>query len=297
MYCYPGNRMAVHINGENWGGKMYRIIKTLNHNAILAADMEDNQEYILLGKGIGFGKKVSERVEAPDDVSIYSLKNVSEQGKAREFVRDIPPECFEISNRILEQAEAEFGKIDRDILFPMANHIAYAVKRMQAGEQISNPLTSDIRILFYKEYKIAELSRELLKEMMQVEIMDDEIGYIALHVHSSIEDEKVATSMQMAMVVRECVSMIEEQTGTKIDVLSLDYNRLMNHVKYMFARVVSGDVLKVNMNAYIMQNYPKAYEIASVICEHMGKAVNKVLADVEIGYLAMHVQRVMGEED
>lgn len=275
---------------------MYRITKTLNHNAILAVSMEDNQEYILLGKGIGFGKKVSERVDAPSDVSIYSLKNVTERGKAKDLVRDIPPECLEISNQILEQAEAEFGKIDRDILFPMANHLAYAVKRMRAGEQISNPLTSDIRILFYKEYKIAELARELLKEMMHVDIMEDEIGYIALHVHSCIEDDKVATSMQMAMVVRECVTLIEEQSGNKIDILSLDYNRLMNHVKFMFARVVSGEVLKVNMNAYIMQNYPKAYEIASTICEHMEKLVNKPLEEVEIGYLAMHVQRVIMEE-
>ena len=52
-----------------------------------------------MGKGIGFGKKVSERVDAPEDVRIYSLKNVTEQGKSKEFVRDIPPECFEISNQ------------------------------------------------------------------------------------------------------------------------------------------------------------------------------------------------------
>ncbi len=276
---------------------MYRIIKTLNHNAVLAADMKDNQEYILLAKGIGFGKKVSERVEAPENASIYSLKNVSEQGKAKELVRDIPAEYFEISNRILECAEKEFGKIDRDILFPMANHIAYAVKRMQNGEQISNPLTSDIRILFYKEYKIAELSRELLKEMMHVDIIEDEIGYIALHVHSSIEDEAVSVSMQMALIVRECVTMIEEQSGRKIDILSLDYNRLMNHVKFMFARAVSGEKLKLNMNDYIRQQYPKAYEIAEIICSHMGKALNKTLDDVETGYLAMHIERVLMDKN
>ena len=275
---------------------MYRIIKTLNHNAILVVGTKDNQEYILLGKGIGFGKKVSERVEATADVSVYSMKNVSEPGTAKEMVRDTPAECFEISNRILEQAEAEFGSIDRDILFPMANHIAYAVKRMQAGEQISNPLTSDIRILFYKEYKIAESARELLKEMMGVSIMDDEIGYIALHVHSAIEDAKVSTSMQMAMVVRECITLIEEQTGKKIDILSMDYNRLMNHVKFMFARAVKGETLKLNMNAYIMQNYPKAYEIAEIACEHIGKALNRSLEDIEVGYLAMHVQRIMMDE-
>ena len=62
---------------------MYRIIKTLNHNAVLATDMNDNQEYILLGKGIGFGKKVSERIDAPEDVRIYSLKHVSERKSQR----------------------------------------------------------------------------------------------------------------------------------------------------------------------------------------------------------------------
>ena len=30
---------------------MYRIIKTLNHNAVLATDMNDNQEYIYLPGG------------------------------------------------------------------------------------------------------------------------------------------------------------------------------------------------------------------------------------------------------
>lgn len=275
---------------------MYRVIKTLNHNAILATGMEDNQEYILLGKGIGFGRKVSERVEAPEDARVYSLQNVTERGKAKELLQDTPTEYLEIASQILDAAETEFGKVDRNILFPMANHIAYAAKRMQAGEQISNPLNSDIRILFYKEYKIAELAKPMLQELLQLEIMEDEIGYIALHVHSSIQDEKVSTSMQMAMIVRECVTMIEEQIGRKIDILSLDYNRLMNHVKFMFARVVTGEVLKLDMNAYIKKSYPQAYTIAEVVCRHIGKALNTTLPDVEIGYLAMHVQRALMEE-
>ena len=74
---------------------MYRIIKTLNHNAVLATDMNDNQEYILLGKGIGFGKKVSERIDAPEDVRIYSLKHVSERGKAKDLLQDTPAEYLD----------------------------------------------------------------------------------------------------------------------------------------------------------------------------------------------------------
>ena len=40
---------------------MYRITKVLNHNTILAVRVEDNQECMIMGKGVGFGKKISER--------------------------------------------------------------------------------------------------------------------------------------------------------------------------------------------------------------------------------------------
>ncbi|MBA2901553.1 hypothetical protein DFM95_004716 [Clostridium beijerinckii] len=36
---------------------MFRVIKALNHNGVLAINMDNYKEYILLGKGIGFGKK------------------------------------------------------------------------------------------------------------------------------------------------------------------------------------------------------------------------------------------------
>ena len=54
--------------------------------------------------------------------------------------------------------------------------------------------------------------------------------------------------MQMARSVRECISMVEEATGKPIDIASLSYNRLMNHIRYMVARALSGEKLKVNMD-------------------------------------------------
>ena len=117
----------------------------------------------------------------------------------------------------------------------MADHIAFAVQRIRANEQISNPLTDDIRALFHMEYKTAECVKDVLRELLQVEIDEHEIGYIALHIHSAIEDENVALSMQIARAVRECIRLVEQETGQTIDVLSLAYNRLMNHIRYMVA--------------------------------------------------------------
>ena len=280
---------------------MYRVRKALNHNTLIAISMENNQEYLLIGKGIGFGKKVSERFEIPENIecSVYSLQEQTERGKAMELIKGIEPVYLEVAGKVLAKSEEVFGKIDKRILFPMADHIAFAVQRIRANEQISNPLTDDIRTLFHMEYKTAECVKDILWEMLQVEIDEHEIGYIALHIHSAIEDENVALSMQIAMAVRECIRMIEEETGQTIDVMSLSYNRLMNHIRYMVARSIKGEKLKLNMNDYMSVKFPKSFWMATEVCKQLEKQLhrNSPLDEIEIGYLAMHIERVLMDKE
>ena len=280
---------------------MYRVRKALNHNTLIAISMEDNQEYLLIGKGIGFGKKVSERFEIPENIecTVYSLHEQTERGKAMELIKGIEPVYLEIAGKVLAKSEEVFGKIDKNILFPMADHIAFAVQRIRANEQISNPLTDDIRTLFHMEYKTAECVKDILWEMLQVEIDEHEIGYIALHIHSAIEDENVALSMQIAMAVRECIRMIEEETSQTIDVMSLSYNRLMNHIRYMVARSIKGEKLKLNMNDYMSVKFPKSFWMATEVCKQLEIQLHRTspLDEVEIGYLAMHIERVLMDKE
>lgn len=275
---------------------MYRVKKALNHNAVIAIGSQDNQEYLILGKGIGFGKKVSEHMDSRAGDSVYSLKDVTERGDAREIAKSVSPECLEIANQVILEAEKAFGKIDKSVLFPMADHIEYAVKRMKNNEQISNPLTEDIRVLFHMEYKVAQCIEPMLKEKLGVQIDSDEIGYVALHIHSAIENQKVSQAMYIAQAVRECISLVESETGKKINVMSFSYNRLMNHVKYMIARVLNDEKIKLNMNDYMEVKFPKEFEIARVICDKIGKNLKRQMDDAEIGYLAMHIERVTSGE-
>lgn len=275
---------------------MYRVKKVLNHNSVIAVNTEDKKEYLIMGKGVGFGKKISERVEKRAEDTIYSLRELTDRGEAREIVKTVSPVCLEFANEVLNRAEKEFGKIDRSILFPMADHIEFAIQRVKRNEQISNPLTDDIRILFYKEYKVAECMVQLLWDQLGIRIDEHEVGYIALHVHSAIEEEKVSQAMLIAGAVRECISLVEKQTGKKIDVMTLAYNRLMNHVRYMVARALSGEKLKLNMNDYMEVKFPRAFEIAEKICKEIGHSLKRTLDDAEVGYLAMHIERVTNDE-
>ncbi len=127
---------------------MYCILKILNNNALLAKEKDSGNERILLGKGIGFGKKVSQRIEAEEGVTVYSLRAVSEKGTARELLKELDPKFLEIADAVLKAAEAEFGEIDRAVLFPLADHLAFDARRLKKGEKIINLLTPDIQDLF-----------------------------------------------------------------------------------------------------------------------------------------------------
>lgn len=272
---------------------MYRVSKVLNNNGVIAIDMDENKEYVILGKGVGFGKKVSQRFDKPEGCTTYRLEQETERGSAKELVKGIEPEYLEIADAILTESQKVFGdSIDRGILFPLADHISFAVARIRRNEQISNPLTEDIKVLFYSEFKVAETLKTILRERLQIEIDDHEVGYVALHIHSAIGDEKVSVAMQTARAVRECIDMIEKATGKPIDVLSLSYNRLMNHMKYMVARASTGEKLNLDMNEYMLDQYPQAYKVATDICKNLEGCIGHNLDETETGYLAMHIQRV-----
>lgn len=272
---------------------MYRVSKVLNNNGVIAIDMDENKEYVILGKGVGFGKKISQRFDKPEGCTTYRLEQETERGSAKELVKGIEPEYLEIADAILTESQKVFGdSIDRGILFPLADHISFAVARIRRNEQISNPLTEDIKVLFYSEFKVAETLKTILRERLQIEIDDHEVGYVALHIHSAIGDEKVSVAMQTARAVRECIDMLEKATGKPIDVLSLSYNRLMNHMKYMVARASTGEKLNLDMNEYMLDQYPQAYKVATDICKNLEGCIGHNLDETETGYLAMHIQRV-----
>ena len=275
----------------------YRITKILNHNSFMGIESKNDQECLIMGKGVAFGKKVGQTVAVTEDARVYSLKELTDRGEAREIIKSVSPLCLELANEVLNQAEEEFGKVDRSIIFTMADHLDFAVRRIQNGEQISNPLTDDIRIMFYKEYKVAGCIRDLLKEKLGIRIDEHEIGYIALHVHAAIVDENVSQAMEIARTVRECICMVEEETGKSIDVMSLSYNRLMNHVRYMVARAIHGEKLKMSLNDYMSVKFPGPYMTAEKICRKMEKSLKLPIPDIEIGYLAMHLERMMDREE
>ena len=92
--------------------------------------------------------------------------------------------------------------------------------------------------------------------------------------------------------------MIEEQRGIRINVMSLSYNRADEPCEIYGCPCTERGISEVNMNDYVQHNFPDAFELATTVCDHLSHALHKPLEELEIGYLAMHIERVsMADEE
>ena len=91
---------------------MYRVSKVLNNNGVIAIDMDENKEYVILGKGVGFGKKVSQRFDKPEGCTTYRLEQETERGSAESItspILDTEPEDNQ-RIRLLANGEIKAGE-------------------------------------------------------------------------------------------------------------------------------------------------------------------------------------------
>lgn len=272
---------------------MYYLLKVLNNNALIARVREDGSERILLGKGIGFGRKTGEEFEEIEGASVYTPVVRETQSSAMSAVNAIDPVYLEAAGKIIQEAEQVFDTIRRDILLPLADHIAFAAKREKEKIFLANPFIPDIKILFGKEYAVALKSREIIEKMTGYRISDDEAGFIALHIHSGLSGEQVSDTLKTTQIIDDCITMLEEYLGDKIYKESLSYIRLMSHLYYMVIRARTGEAVNIELNEFVRKQYPKAGDISELICHYMEKRLEKRLDREEIGFLAIHIQRIL----
>lgn len=271
---------------------MYRVIKVLNNNTVLATC--DEQEVIVMYKGIGFGKKYDEMFDVPSVAKTYRMqKSIEDKRRSSEMVNMIDAQYLEIASEILRIACTKFEQVDEGILLPLADHICFAIKRMDENIMPSNPFVNDIRLLFPEEYKVALQGKNIIKTIIHKSINEDEVGYICLHIHSAISCNPVSETMEATRIIHDSIQQLQEDLHVHIDTQSISYVRLMNHIKFLLLRLNTNEQLQMDISEFTKDKFPFAYEQAKDICEALSKTLKKKMPENEIGYLALHLERIL----
>jgi transcriptional antiterminator len=88
--------------------------------------------------------------------------------------------------------------------------------------------------------------------------------------------------------------MIEEQLKIKIDKDSIDYTRLVRHLRYTIERVKNGERVEEpeKITFLLKEEYPVCYNLSWKLIKVMQQALAKPVYDAEAVYLTMHLQRL-----
>ena len=106
----------------------------------------------------------------------------------------------------------------------------------------------------------------------------------------------MSVALDTTRIINEGIRMIEQEFRQKLPEDSLAYTRLMSHLYYMVARTRNGETTNVDFNDFIFSNYPETGRVAEKVCTYMSEALKKPVGKEEIGFLAIHIQRVISPE-
>jgi transcriptional antiterminator len=270
----------------------YKVLKSLSNNVIVSE--KDNNIYVLFGKGIGFGKKPGELITKESAIEQKFIKiDDSEKANYVEILKNVEGEILAVSEEIISLAEDILQeKLSSHIHVGLGDHISFAMKRMELGIDIINPFLNEIQTLYPNEYRIAEKGTKLIKEKLNVAFPESEIGFVTLHIHSARVNQEVSQSLKYTRIVKEVMEYIQDIIGIRIDQKSMEYARLVSHLRYALDRIENDKVLKNVILESVKIAMSDEFEISKKVCKFISEKLSKEVCEDEIGYISMHIHRL-----
>lgn len=274
--------------------KTYLIKKALNNNVLIATDVSGN-EVVLIGRGIGFGKKSGEPIIQEKVEKLFVLNDPKEQEQYKQLLSTLDEETLKVLISAVEiiQARADMP-LNEHIHVALTDHLVFAVSRMRRGMAIRNPFLLETKALYPDEYKIAAEVTAMVNKQLTVALPEGEIGFITLHIHSALVNKDVRDLTRHSELMVRLVKMIEEQLEVVIDKDSIDYMRLIRHLRFTIERVVRGERIAEpkKMTSLLKTEYPVCYNLAWKMIKVIQQTLQMEIYDAEAVYLTLHLQRI-----
>lgn len=273
------------------------IDKVLNNN-VLIAKHPSYQEVVLIGKGIGFNRKRGDYIDTDKVEKLFVLKNEREQRNYIQLMPFINSEYHEAIISAIELIKKRTNtELNEHIHVGLTDHLMFALTRVSQGMDLKNPLLMETKALYRFEYEIAAEVVKLIKEKTGILLPEGEIGFIALHIHSAISNKTTSEVNKHSQLVRQLVQIVEEQFEIEIDKDSMDYKRLVRHLRYTIERVMRGEIVAEpeKISSLLKEEYPVCYNLARKLIKVMQQTLKRKVFDAEAVYLTLHLQRLQNK--
>ncbi|WP_223596489.1 glucose PTS transporter transcription antiterminator GlcT [Neobacillus bataviensis] len=273
------------------------IDKVLNNN-VLIAEHPSYEEVVLIGKGIGFNRKRGDYIDTDTVEKLFVLKNEKEQENYIKLLPFIDNDFLEVIISAIDLIKQRTNaQLNEHIHVALTDHLMFAITRASQGMEMNNPFLVETKALYRHEYEVAAEVVELINNKTGISLPNGEIGFIALHIHSAISNKNLSEVNQHSQLVSRLVEMVEEQFDIEIDKESIDYMRLVRHLRFAIDRVVKGEKVEEpeKIASLLKVEYPVCYNLSWKLIKVMQQTLKLKVFDAEAVYLTMHLQRLQNK--
>ncbi|RGX94481.1 PRD domain-containing protein [Roseburia sp. OF03-24] len=271
------------------------IQKVINNNVISAYDV-NQQEIVIMGKGIGFKAHTGELIDESKIEKVFRIENEKLSRQFQELLENIPLEHMQLTSDIISYAIKNLNvQLNQNIYITLTDHINFAIQRQSQGIQLKNALLWETKRFYHQEYLMGKYAVDLLNEKLGTEFTEDEAGFIALHFVNAEYNTTINDTFEMTNMIQKILELVRLEMGIEFDEESLHYERFITHLKFLVQRLYRHELLKdeeIEFARMMENKYPKEYECSKHIAEYIEKEYGSEIASEEIMFLAIHIKRV-----
>lgn len=201
------NNLFVHI------AIAYKRIKN-GHNINLVnkdiKDIESQKEYEVARSIVKEIEKIWQ-VSFPDieiayiTIHLLGTKMINDTFATEENIENIMDENIKnLAENMIDSIDAELNldiQGDTELLVGLCLHLKPAINRYKYGMNIRNPLLDDIKTNYPLAFEAGLVASLVLYEELNINIDENEIAYLALHIGAAIERQKVNNKPKRCYIV------------------------------------------------------------------------------------------------
>lgn len=257
-----------------------KIIKILNNNTVIVEIK--NKEFVITGKGIGFGKNINDKIN-------------ENQIEKKYYSYNIPIKYYELTKDIIDFTEENMNiKFNSNIYVSLTDHIYNAINRTKNNIILKNNLLNEIKIIYKKEFKYALDAISYIYKVTNILLPEDEAGFITVHFINA--QNHLNTDYQITIHINNIINIITNNYNfdpySNYDI----YQRLITHLKYLIIHKI--EKYKTNENIddiyeILKFKYSNIKIIIDNINEYFINNLNTNLNKSEYVYLILYIKQLL----